>query len=262
MMDTVRISLVTPTLNSERYFAECLSSVHDGQPAGVEVQHIVVDGGSTDRTVEMARARTHEVISDEDEGLYDAMNIGIRRADGDVVGIINSDDMLLPGTLARVAEWYRNRRSEWMVSGIRWTNPDGSRQADLPAPPTWMHLEMFASLGWNCIHHQGTYITRDFYREVGEYDLAFPIAADYDLLARAMEIQPFDRIDGLAATFRRHAGSTSMTSTEAVETEGERIARHYGPASLVRRRAYRTVLKTWLNGTNPGWYIAKRMGRA
>lgn len=262
MRRAVRISIVTPTLNSERYFEECLSSIHDDQPADVEVQHIVVDGGSGDQTVEMAEAYPCEIIRDEDEGLFDAVNIGIRRADGDAVAFLPSDDGLLPGALATVADWYRNRRSEWMVAGIRWIDAESRKLADLPPPPTWMTLEMYASLRWNCLHQQSAFLTRQFHERIGEYDLSHAFAADYDLFARALRDHAFERIDRTIATYRRHAGSTSIRQRGALQAEADRIADTYGPTSRTSRRLYRTGLRLWFNGRNPAWYLAKRTGRA
>lgn len=261
-MNPVTITFVTPTLDSERFFEATLASIHGDVPRSMEVQHIVVDGGSSDRTVDMARAYDCEVVIGEDEGLYDAMNIGIRRAAGDVIAILNSDDTLLPGTLSTVSEWFRRRRSSWMAGGLRWTDGEGRPIADLPAPPAWLRVEAFASLGWNCIHHQATFMTRDFYGRVGEYDLRYPLAADYELLARALQTEPFERVDRTLATFRRHGGNASMRGEQALIEEGRRIAAAYGPRDEFRRRVYRAGLKAWLNAVRPGWFVAKKLGRA
>jgi glycosyltransferase involved in cell wall biosynthesis len=259
---SVRVTVITPTLNSERFFPETLRSIHGDVPPSVEVEHIVVDGGSTDGTVELARAHNCQVITGEDDGLYDAMNIGLRRATGDVISILNSDDTFLPGTIATIAAWFQDRQSDWMVGGIRWTDGSGRKLADLPAPPAWMGVEAFASLGWNCVHHQATFITRDLYRRVGEYDLSFPYAADYELLARTLRQMKFDRAGRPLATFRRHGQNASIRGQEALVEEGRRIQEVYGPQSEVRRRSYRYALKIWLNAASPAWLIAKKTGRA
>jgi glycosyltransferase involved in cell wall biosynthesis len=258
--DSMKITFVTPTLNSERFFAETLASIHTDIPDSVLVQHVVVDGGSSDRTVPLAREYGCELVVGEDQGLYDAMNIGIRRAEGDVIAILNSDDTLLEGAIAAVAAWYGDRSRSWAVGGLRWTDASGRRIADLPAPPTWLRAEVFASLGWNCIHHQATFMTRECYSRVGEYDLEYPLAADYELLARALRLEPFDRIDRTLSTFRRHGQNASMRGERALIDEGRRIASEYGPSSDLRKAAYRAGLKAWLNASNPGWFLAKKRG--
>jgi len=253
---------VSPDQPRPTRFRATLDSIHASVPEAVTVQHIVVDAGSTDRTVAVAREFDCDLIIGEDEGIYDAMNIGLRRADGDVIAMLNSDDTYLEGALETVRDWYEGRKSSWMVAGLRWIDEDGRRIADLPAPPSWLTVEAFASLGWNCIHHQTSFLTRKFYQQVGEYDLAFLLAADYDLLARALRLAPFDRIDRTLATFRRHGHSASMQGAERGIEEGSRIAKLYGPPSKSVRLAYRWALKSWLNAASPGWFLAKRRGSA
>ena len=89
----MKISVITATYNSAATVADTLRSVN-GQ-THPDVEHIVVDGGSTDRTLEIVRAegkRVATLVSEPDRGIYDAMNKGLRLATGDVVGLINSDD--------------------------------------------------------------------------------------------------------------------------------------------------------------------------
>lgn len=105
-------------------------------------------------------------------------------------------------------------------------------------------------------------MTRQFYDRVGEYNLAYPLAADYELLARALEIEPFDRVPRTLATFRRHGQNASMRGSEALVDEGRRIAAEYGPRSRLRSAAYRSALKLWLNAARPGWFIMKKIGSA
>lgn len=260
-MKQIALSIVTATLNSEAYFRECLESIHGQASATVDIEHIVVDGGSTDATVEMARSFPCVIVQDEDDGLYDAMNIGVDRAEGDVVMIVNSDDVLLPGAAEAIARWYVGRRSEWAIGGLRWMDVRGRPLADIAAPPAWMSVPVFASLGWNCAHHGATLVTRSFHDEVGRYDTSYEISADYEFLARALALQPFDRLNETLSGYRRHAGSASVRGTAAIAREGERIAARYGPAGF-RRRLYAAALRLWLNASNPGWLRAKYLGRA
>ena len=260
-MPTLRLSIVTPTYNSATYLRDTLESVHASVPDDVEIEHIVVDGGSRDATVAIAREYPCTIIEGEDEGIYDAMNIGIRRAGGELIGIINSDDTLIPGALAALSEWFEDRRSDWVVGGMRWVDADGVPHAELPPPPNWMTIEMLASVGWNPIHHPATFLTRSLYDAIGEFDLSYSIAADYDLLLRAMSHQPFDRLERPLVAFRRHGESASLSMGKQSRDESERVARAYGPASEVRRRQYRAFVRLWLNVTNPRWFVAKRRGK-
>src|SRR5262245_60443486 len=98
-----RISIVTPSFNQGQYIAETIESVLAQKYPDVE--HIVMDGGSTDSTLDILQRYPHlHVISESDRGQADAINKGFRLVTGTIWGFLNSDDTLLPGTLARVAQ--------------------------------------------------------------------------------------------------------------------------------------------------------------
>ncbi len=91
-MATFSISIITPTFNAETTLCDCIESVSE---QSVDVEHIIIDGASTDgtlKTVEHYRDSLAKVVSEPDEGIYDAMNKGLKLATGDVIGILNADD--------------------------------------------------------------------------------------------------------------------------------------------------------------------------
>src|SRR4051812_41995160 len=99
----LRFTIVTPTLNRRALLEQALDSVTAQGHATVE--HIVVDGGSTDGTLAMLEKRSGlTVLTDRRKGLYDAINLGIERASGDVIGLLNSDDLYAPGAFSAIAE--------------------------------------------------------------------------------------------------------------------------------------------------------------
>ncbi len=105
MATTPTLSIITPVYNGEQFIAGCIQSVTAQNCAGVE--HVIVDGGSTDRTVEILaeKARTHphiRWISERDHGQSDALNKGIRMARAEYIGILNVDDFYEPGAFSRV----------------------------------------------------------------------------------------------------------------------------------------------------------------
>src|SRR3954454_12100470 len=102
MSNRIRISVVTPTFNGATTLRETIESVLKQDYSNWE--HIVIDGGSTDGTLDIVRSYAHlQWASEKDEGHYDAMNKGIARASGDVVAILNADDTYRPGTFTKVA---------------------------------------------------------------------------------------------------------------------------------------------------------------
>lgn len=103
----MRISIVTPSFNASRWLKLCIASVADQQ--GVEVEHIVQDAGSQDGTQEWLPndARVRAFI-EKDEGMYDAINRGLRRTNGDILAYLNCDEQYLPGALLKVHEFFEN----------------------------------------------------------------------------------------------------------------------------------------------------------
>ena len=253
------ISVVTPTLNGIRYLQSCIESTRDQQSPDVQVEHIIVDGGSTDGTVELAQAEGCRVISEKDEGIFDALNKGSFSANGELLGVLGSDDLLLPGALDAVARQYRQNGRRWLVGGSRWLDGAGTPRGDIAAPPTWITMPMLASLGWLYFPHPATYVHRQLFQELGGYDKRFKYFGDYDFILRALGREPFCPVNRTVSSVRRHGGNASMQQTPVHAAETREIMERYGPASTWKRMAYRYLLKLWANGTNPGWFVRKRV---
>lgn len=102
----MKVSIITPNFNGERYLEGCIRSILDQRQPGLELEYIVVDGGSRDGSmaiVDRYRAELAHVISEPDRGPADAINKGLRLATGELVGWLNADDTYYPGALQRVA---------------------------------------------------------------------------------------------------------------------------------------------------------------
>ncbi len=129
----MKISVVTVAYNSEEGIGRTIESVL-GQTYQ-DIEYLIIDGKSSDRTVEIAegyrealeaRGIVYRVISEPDGGIYDAMNKGIRLAEGDVIGLLNSEDTYEPETLETVAETFEQTGCELMFANIRIHKPDGN----------------------------------------------------------------------------------------------------------------------------------------
>lgn len=256
----VPISIITATLNAERFLPGCVKAVHEQVGEGFTVEHVVVDGGSRDRTVEIARSADCLVLEGRDSGVFDALNMGVRAASGDVFACLGADDALAPGALTAVADWWNHRRSEWVVGVHQWINGEGRSMGLMRPPPRWIPRHVFASLGWCCISFEATYMTRDFFERLGGYDATFRIMADYKMFAEALDAQPFDRLGQVLAIGCLHGGNVSAaTRSSTYVSERTRVEDAYGPRSRVLRQLYRQALRVWLNGRNPGWFMGKRL---
>ena len=256
----VSISIITATLNAERFLPDCVRAVREQVGDGFRVEHVVVDGGSSDRTLEIARSYGCVVLEGRDTGVFDALNKGVRASTGEVFASLGADDAVAPGALSAVADWFNRRRSEWVVGGHQWINGEGRSIGLMRPPPTWIPREMFASLGWCCLAFEATYMTRDFFERLGGYDASYKIMADYKMFAEALDAQRFDRLAQRLAIGRLHGENVSAATGSRLHiSERARIADAYGPRSRLLRQIYRQALRVWLNGRNPGWFLGKRL---
>jgi glycosyltransferase involved in cell wall biosynthesis len=255
------ITVVTPTLNAIRYLHDCAESIRIQKSPDVDVEHIIVDGGSTDGTVELAASMGCTILGGEDDGIYDAMNKGWLSSNGVLLGFLGADDILLPGALDTVAKRYQSHGCRWLAGGGRWLDADGRARGDVPAPPAWITVPMLASLGWNCISHSATYVHRDLFEELGGFDTHFQYFADYDFLLRALAREPFCRINRMLSSVHRHGANASMQQTPIHWAETKEIMQRYGPSSAWKRAVYRYRLKVWANATSPAWFLHKRIDR-
>jgi glycosyltransferase involved in cell wall biosynthesis len=177
------ISIITVTYNSAATLAYTLESVKDQDYKHVE--HILVDGGSSDDTVDIIKSYPHvkKWVSEKDNGLYDAINKGIGMASGDVIGILNSDDFYPgKGVLSSIAETFIGQKVDAVYGDIAFVNPDkldkvvrhySSRHF---APHKFAYGYMPA--------HPSFYVKKDIHNKFGLYKPGYKIAADYELLMR------------------------------------------------------------------------------
>jgi glycosyltransferase involved in cell wall biosynthesis len=251
------VTVVTPTLNGADYLQQCIDSVAAQASSGVRVEHLIVDDGSIDGTLEIAHSNGCRVMDGRRSGLYDAMNLGTESARGRIVSVLGSDDLLMPGSLSVVLRALSSPETSWLVGGLKWIDKDGASLGYIGPPPRWMTTAMYASLGWSCIHHQSTFLTRQFFDDVGGYDSGYRAAGDYEFLARALQKHRFLRVHALLACFRRHGNNLSMS--KSITDENRAIAYNFGPESPALRRFYRETLRVWLNMRHPRWFLAKRL---
>ena len=115
-----KISIITPVLNRRDFIADAIESVVTQEMDGFSVEHIVVDGLSTDGTRNKLEGYPHlKIIAEKDRGVYDALNKGIRAASGSIIGLLNSDDLFLPATLQHVADAFKSGTAEMVCLSAR-----------------------------------------------------------------------------------------------------------------------------------------------
>jgi glycosyltransferase involved in cell wall biosynthesis len=256
------ISIVTTVLNGGNYLRACIESVKAATPCGVLVEHLIVDGGSTDGSAELADAYGVRVLREPKVGLIGRMNIGYRAAEGELIGFLGADDMLLSGAVEAVVEAYQRRGRRWVVGGTRWIAADGHSLGELRAPPQWMTAAAYVAPDWNVISHLATYINQDFFSQLGGFDERYAVLADFHLFARALRQEPFERVARPLAYCRRHGQNYCIVNKDLADQEVPAIRQSLGLSDDPGRPLRRCALRAWVNLRNPGWCGHKLIERA
>jgi glycosyltransferase involved in cell wall biosynthesis len=203
------ISVITVSYNAASTIEQTIQSVLR-QRAHADVEYIIIDGGSTDGTVECIRQHEDAIdywVSESDEGIYDAMNKGIRRATGDWIGIINSDDWYADAAFKHHRDVVSSCPEADVVIGQLVLVSENRQYGRIVDPPT---------LPYHCLksnNHPATIVRRSVYEDVGSFDLSYPLAADLDFLMRVQAhpnmtiyrcLEPFTymRLGGASYGFR------------------------------------------------------------
>jgi glycosyltransferase involved in cell wall biosynthesis len=225
------ITIVTPCFNGAATLQETLESVRGQGYRNVE--HIVVDAGSTDGSLEiLERAPGITYISEPDRGLSDGVNKGIRMAHGDVIGWLNADDFYLPGALEAVGGAYREHPDAlWITGQCEIVGADGRpirRGATAYKNLLLSHYSFRLYLTQNFVSSPSTFVTRAGYAHVGPFDETLTHSMDYDVWLRLARLSDPVILKRPLAAFRMAEGSLSMSGFEKAFVEHEQVARHHG----------------------------------
>lgn len=218
--NTIPLSVITVVKNGEKVIEDCIRSVLEQGISNIE--YIVVDGASTDRTLEIVMSfgdLVTSVVSEPDLGLYDAMNKGLALAHGQFVHFLNADDqyaspetlaLLLPkldfGSVCHAQITYREGNGYQRVLGNAFSRERELKMSSMPQPAMFVPLE--------------------FYEDTGGFDLSYQVASDYDMVLRLTEKFPTQFIEQI--TTKMNAGGISDQKALNGFFESMMISRRYG----------------------------------
>lgn len=217
------ISIVTPTLNAEQYLLECLASVR-GQSFSVH-EHLVIDGGSTDRTEALAQDSGALWLSRPGLNQAAAINVGLRAATGEIVAWLNADDRYAPGALATVADRFESDAElEVVVGDCEIIDGNGQiRRRERPGPYRFNRL---LTKG-NYLPQPAVFMRRGLFDRVGYLDESLEFGMDYDLWLRLRRAR-VQYVPRVLAAFRWHSGSKTAKNPRASWRELLLIVRRHG----------------------------------
>jgi Glycosyl transferase family 2 len=199
----LEVSVVTPCLNPGSWLERCLDSV--SAQTYPHIEHIVIDGGSTDGTVELLRRHGVRFVSEPDSGQANAINKGFKLASGAFVGWLNADDVLTPGAIeATVATLRANPSVGWTYGEVE-LRRNGERDYAF-RPPAQLTPRSFDIS--SVIPQPGSFVARWALERVGDLDESLHLAMDYDLWLRLIDAGiPSARVPAVVATFEIHGSS-------------------------------------------------------
>jgi glycosyltransferase involved in cell wall biosynthesis len=236
-----RISIVTPSYQQSRFIERTLESVHSqGYP---HLEHIVIDGGSTDGSVEIIRRYEDRLAfwcSERDKGQSDAINRGLRRATGEVLGWLNSDDTFAPGALHRIGEYYAAHPEVDLLYGHTHVIDAEDRilRRLLAIPTNAQELIRFTRDVWS---QPGTTWRRRLQERIGLLDESLHFAMDGDFWIRAALNGTIRFVPQHFANLRFHEQTKSSSALEKFVADHQELDRRYG--AMQRDRLSQTLWK-------------------
>ena len=182
----MNISIITATFNSYPFIIDSINSLVNQQD--VNIEHIIVDGGSTDQTLKFIKGSklNSVVVTDPDKGIYDALNKGIKIASGDIIGFLHSDDLLASEqTLGNIAELFEKTKIDGIYGDLLYVSKEDTNRTIRNWKSKPFHL-INLKYGWMPAHPT-LFLKKEVYEKHGLFDLSFQIAADYDFMLRVLK---------------------------------------------------------------------------
>lgn len=221
------VSIVTPCWNSQAYLEQTIQSIIGQSYKNIE--YIVIDGGSTDGTLEIIRKYGSHIsywVSEPDGGMYQAINKGMGMAKGEIVAYLNSDDLYYPDTISKVVSFFSNHPFADLVYGnLDFVDSEGRV----------LFTQIYPDFNWNrfvrsnyaTIGQPAAFWRRDLIEKIGLFDESMRMAADFEYFVRAGKVAILAYFPGVLAAFRMHEASLTSNQIEVSEREVLRIHAKY-----------------------------------
>ncbi len=218
----MRVSVITPSYNQARFLEATIRSVLEQDHPDLE--YIIVDGGSTDGSLEIIQKYAHRLawwVSEPDQGQTDAINKGFARASGEILAWLNSDDTYNPGAVAGAVSYFQKDPQVGLLYGdASYIDERGQVTGRFPAAQTdYRRLRQ----GYVHIPQQSAFFRADLWRIVGPLDPSFYFAMDYDLWVRLAREAPVRYVRELWANFRIHSQGKTVVSDDRCWPEMVRV---------------------------------------
>jgi glycosyltransferase involved in cell wall biosynthesis len=234
------VSIITPSYNSAGFIARAIQSVAIQEYPNIE--HIIVDGGSTDGTVDILRGHSNiKWISEKDSGQSEALNKGITLAKGAVIGWLNSDDFYHPSVISQAVKALSSSDAETVYGNTDVIDSEGNFLRKIkPEPVTKQSLTFFWRKGDSILTGPSLFFKKSLFDRIGLFNETLDLAMDYDLFIRAVQSSEFLYVDETWGTFVLHSGSKSSRGFSKYLPECYQISKPYW-----KNFGTFTVVKIW-----------------
>lgn len=227
-METPLLTIITPVYNDERFIGSCLQSVINQNCPDVE--HLIMDGGSTDRTLKIigryAERNPHiRWISEKDHGQSDAMNKGISLARGHIIGFLNSDDYYEPAVLPRILRIFqRLPNPSFLVGNCNVLNDDGKiTYLNKPSRLSLTNMLIGGEKNQFPFNPSSYFYHISLHEKIGLYDESNHYTMDLDFLLRAVKAAHIQYVDETWGNFRYIRGAKTFQSKENNQLEANKM---------------------------------------
>jgi len=225
----MKVSIITIVYNNQACIADCIQSVLNQTYPNIE--HIVIDGGSTDGTQQQIEPFQHQLayyVSEKDKGLYDALNKGIRQATGDVIGILHSDDLFYePNSIQKIVDTLKTTNADLVYAKGQYVdqeNIDKVKRIYASKP----YRNRYLPFGWIPLHTT-IYVRREVFEQYGLYKENYRIASDYEISQRWFQNDKIKKVylNEWVVKMRLGGKSTTAKLQKLKSCEDLDVIRHY-----------------------------------
>ncbi len=211
------ISIITPVYNGEKFIESCINNVIEQDCQ--QVEHIIVDGGSTDKTLLIAKRIAENYphirwISEKDRGQSDAMNKGIQMAHGSVIGILNVDDFYEPNVLNHILDIFEDLPAPSLVVGNCNSWGDNGKIFDVNKPDKLDFLGLVSLKNSFPVNPAAYFYHKSLHSKIGMYALDEDYAMDIDFILRAVRIANVKYIDEIWGNYQQIQGTKTVISMQ------------------------------------------------
>ena len=233
-----KISVITPSYNQAKYITQTIQSVISQNYPNLE--YIIMDGGSTDGTIDILRKYEKQLIwfSEKDKGQSHALNKGLKRISGDIIGYLNSDDYLEKDVLYKVGEFFlRSKNAYWLTGKCKIVDKDGVEVRKFATFYKNLFLKYLRKGTINkivqYISQPATFFRREVIERIGYFDESLTYDMDYDYWLRMWSKYKLYFLDEYSASYRVHSASKAVISPETQFRIEYNIVRQYTDSRII-----------------------------